>query len=60
MKKSILKFIMILLITTSCGFKVVNQFEEINFSIANMKYTFSADLPDIFKSTLKEKYLKSF
>jgi len=33
---------------------------RINFSIANMKYTFSADLPDIFKSTLKEKYLKSF
>jgi len=33
---------------------------RINFSIASLKYNFSADLPDIFKSTLKEKYLKSF
>ena len=33
---------------------------RINFSIANIKYNFIADLPDIFKSTLKEKYLKNF
>ena len=33
---------------------------KINFSIANIKYSFSADLPAFFKTTLKEKYLKIF
>jgi len=33
---------------------------KINFSINDKKYNFLADLPDIFKQTLKEKYLKSF
>ena len=33
---------------------------KINFSIADLKYNFSADLPESFKNTLKEKYLKIF
>ena len=33
---------------------------KINFSIAGIKYNFSAQLPLIFKNTLKEKYLKIF
>ena len=32
---------------------------KINFSINNMKYNFSAALPEIFIKTLKEKYLKT-
>ena len=31
---------------------------KINFSIAGLKYNFSAELPDTFKNTLKEKYLR--
>ena len=33
---------------------------KINFSIANTKYSFSADIPTTFKKVLKEKYLKIF
>ena len=33
---------------------------KINFSIAGIKYSFSAELPSIFKDTLKQKYLKIF
>ena len=33
---------------------------KINFSIDNIKYKFRAELPEIFKSTLKEKFLKIF
>ena len=33
---------------------------KINFSIAGIKYNFSAELPDTFKKALKEKYLKIF
>ena len=33
---------------------------KINFSIADTKYSFSADLPIAFKKILKEKYLKIF
>jgi len=33
---------------------------KINFSIADLKYNFSAELPESFKNTLKEKYLKTF
>ena len=33
---------------------------KINFSIADTKYSFSADLPTVFKKILKEKYLKIF
>ena len=33
---------------------------KINFSVAGIKYNFSADLPFAFKNTLKEKYLKIF
>ena len=33
---------------------------KINFSIAGLKYNFSAELPESFKNTLKEKYLKIF
>ena len=31
---------------------------KINFSINNIKYKFRAELPEIFKNTLKEKFLK--
>ena len=31
---------------------------KINFSIGNIKYNFCAELPIVFKKTLKEKYLK--
>jgi len=31
---------------------------KISFSINNIKYNFSADLPLEFKDTLREKYLK--
>ena len=33
---------------------------KINFSINNIKYNFIAELPMLFKKTLKEKYLKNF
>ena len=33
---------------------------KINFSIAGNKYSFSAELPESFKNTLREKYLKIF
>ena len=33
---------------------------KINFSIADTKYSFSADVPTTFKKVLKEKYLKIF
>ena len=33
---------------------------KINFSIADTKYSFSADVPTAFKKILKEKYLKIF
>jgi 23S rRNA pseudouridine955/2504/2580 synthase len=33
---------------------------KINFSIAESRYSFSAELPLSFKNTLKEKYLKTF
>ncbi|MDC1476130.1 RNA pseudouridine synthase [Pelagibacteraceae bacterium] len=33
---------------------------KINFSIDGVKYNFSAKLPENFKDTLKQKYLKSF
>ena len=33
---------------------------KINFSIAGIKYSYSSDLPLVFKNTLKEKYLKNF
>ena len=33
---------------------------RINFSIAETRYSFSAELPLSFKNTLKEKYLKIF
>ena len=33
---------------------------KINFSIAGLKYSFSAQLPITFKKTLKERYLKNF
>ena len=33
---------------------------QINFSIAGVKYNFSAELPPPFKKILKEKYLKNF
>ena len=33
---------------------------KINFSISGVKYNFSAELPELFKNTLKEKYLKNF
>ncbi len=33
---------------------------KINFSIAGLKYSFSAQLPIIFKKSLKERYLKNF
>ena len=33
---------------------------KINFSIANIKYNFSAYPPMTFIKTLKEKYLKNF
>ncbi len=33
---------------------------KISFSIDKIKYSFSSDLPDKFKKTLKEKYLKNF
>ena len=31
---------------------------KINFSIANKKYSFYADLPEEFKKMAKQKYLK--
>ena len=31
---------------------------KINFSIDSIKYNFTAEVPDIFKNTLDEKYLK--
>ena len=31
---------------------------KINFSINNLKYNFTAELPDVFKQFIKEKYLK--
>jgi len=33
---------------------------KINFTIENIRYKFLAEPPEIFKKTLKEKYLKSF
>jgi len=33
---------------------------KINFSIAGLRYNFSAEIPESFKKTLKEKYLKIF
>ena len=33
---------------------------KINFSIADTKYSFSADVPTTFRKVLKEKYLKIF
>ena len=33
---------------------------KINFSISNLKYNFTAELPQEFKNTLKEKYLKIY
>ena len=33
---------------------------KINFSIAGTKYSFLAELPQSFKNTLKEKYLRTF
>jgi len=33
---------------------------KINFSINDLKYSFKAELPQIFRKTLKEKYLKNF
>ena len=33
---------------------------KINFSIAGLKYNFSAEIPESFKNTLKEKYLRIF
>ena len=33
---------------------------KIHFKIGNIKYNFSADLPDYFSKFLKEKYLKSY
>ena len=33
---------------------------QLNFSIAGIKYNFTADLPDVFKKALNEKYLKTF
>ena len=33
---------------------------KINFSINNIKYKFTAELPDTFKKNLKEKYLEIF
>ena len=33
---------------------------KINFSINNIKYKFCAEIPELFKDTLKEKFLKSF
>ena len=33
---------------------------KINFSISEIKYNFTAELPDHFKKSLKEKYLKIF
>ena len=33
---------------------------KINFTIDNVKYKFLAELPEVFKKTLKEKYLKNF
>ena len=33
---------------------------SINFSVDGKKYNFSAELPEAFKKTLKEKYLKNF
>ena len=33
---------------------------KINFSIAEIKYNFSAEPPLVFRNTLKEKYLKIF
>ena len=33
---------------------------QINFSINEKKYKYTADLPAEFKNTLKEKYLKNF
>ena len=34
--------------------------QKINFSISEMKYSFSAELPESFKNILSEKYLKNF
>ena len=33
---------------------------KINFSINNIKYKYVAELTDIFKKTLNEKYLKNY
>ena len=33
---------------------------KINFSINDKKYNFLAETPNLFKKTLKEKYLKNF
>ena len=33
---------------------------KISFSINDVKYNFSADVPQKFKDTLKQKYLKTF
>ena len=33
---------------------------QINFSINNLKYKFTADLPNYFKEAIKEKYLKIY
>ena len=39
MKKNIFKILIILLITSGCGFKVVNQSKLINYSISEIKTT---------------------
>ena len=33
---------------------------KINFSINNIKYKYVAELTDIFKKTLNEKFLKNY
>jgi 23S rRNA pseudouridine955/2504/2580 synthase len=33
---------------------------KINFSIDGVKFNFTADIPDVFRNTLKEKYLKIY
>ena len=42
------------------GNRLMLHAHKINFSIAGLRYNFSAELPESFKNTLKEKYLKIF
>ena len=45
---------------TNKNLALMLQAYKIHFSIAGQRYNFLAELPDNFKKTLKEKYLKIF